>query len=201
MTILERIKLNSTKHPERVVMRAQYDFGEMTMTWGELDAFSDKLAYYLTKELKTYKPIIVYGHKHPMMLVCFLACVKSGRAYCPIDVNVPLSRTEAIIQEVEPEIILTTEPLEIDSDRIKGLQDINEIISTVDGRVDSSNYDSFHSRFYGRISELLLDVYLQKNAITYKEVGFIYMEKINKIAKVKGFLAAKFGGKKYGKSF
>ena len=133
MTILERIKLNSTKHPERVVMRAQYDFGEMTMTWGELDAFSDKLAYYLTKELKTYKPIIVYGHKHPMMLVCFLACVKSGRAYCPIDVNVPLSRTEAIIQEVEPEIILTTEPLEIDNDRIKGLQDINEIISTVDG--------------------------------------------------------------------
>ena len=45
MTILERIKLNSEKHPERVVMRTQYDFGEMTMKWGELDAFSDKLAY------------------------------------------------------------------------------------------------------------------------------------------------------------
>ena len=122
MTILERIKLNSAKHPERVVMRTQYGFGEMTMKWGELDAFSDKLAYYLTKELRTNKPIIVYGHKHPMMLVCFLACVKSGRAYCPIDVNVPLSRTEAIIREVEPEIILTTEPLEIDSDRIKELR-------------------------------------------------------------------------------
>lgn len=140
MTILERIKLNSAKHPERVVMRTQYGFGEMTMKWGELDAFSDKLAYYLTKELRTNKPIIVYGHKHPMMLVCFLACVKSGRAYCPIDVNVPLSRTEAIIREVEPEIILTTEPLEIDSDRIKELQEINEIISTTDGKADSSNY-------------------------------------------------------------
>ena len=77
MTILERIKLNSAKHPERVVMRTQYGFGEMTMKWGELDAFSDKLAYYLTKELRTNKPIIVYGHKHPMILVCFLACVKS----------------------------------------------------------------------------------------------------------------------------
>ncbi len=76
-----------------------------------------------------------------------------------------------------------------------------DILFELEKRVDSSNYDSFHSRFYGRISELLLDVYLQKNAITYKEVGFIYMEKINKIAKVKGFLAAKFGGKKYGKSF
>lgn len=57
MTILERIKLNSAKHPERVVMRTQYGFGEMTMKWGELDAFSDKLAYYLTKELRTNKPI------------------------------------------------------------------------------------------------------------------------------------------------
>ena len=148
MTILERIKLNSAKHPERVVMRTQYGFGEMTMKWGELDAFSDKLAYYLTKELRTNKPIIVYGHKHPMILVCFLACVKSGRAYCPIDVNVPLSRTEAIIREVEPEIILTTEPLEIDSDRIKELQEINEIISTTDGKADSSNYVTAEDVFY-----------------------------------------------------
>lgn len=77
-----------------------------------------------------------------------LACVKSGRAYCPIDVNVPLSRTEAIIREVEPEIILTTEPLEIDSDRIKELQEINEIISTTDGKADSSNYVTAEDVFY-----------------------------------------------------
>lgn len=76
-----------------------------------------------------------------------------------------------------------------------------DILFELEKRVDVSKYDSFHSRFYGRISELLLDVYLQKNNISYKEVGFIYMEKIDKIAKVKGFLSAKFGGKKYGKSF
>ena len=98
MTILERIKLNSAKHPERVVMRTQYGFGEMTMKWGELDAFSDKLAYYLTKELRTNKPIIVYGHKHPMILVCFLACVKSGRAYCPIDVKTPVEQNSRTIK-------------------------------------------------------------------------------------------------------
>ena len=32
-------------------------------------------------------------------------------------------------------------------------------------------------------------------------MNFIYMEKIKKIAKIKGFLMAKLGGKKYGKSF
>lgn len=76
-----------------------------------------------------------------------------------------------------------------------------DILFELEKRVNSSKYDSFHSRFYGRISELLLDVYLQKNAITYKEVGFIYMEKINMVAKAKGFLKAKFLGEKYGKSF
>ena len=67
--------------------------------------------------------------------------------------------------------------------------------------IDETKYDQFHARFYGRISELLLDVYLLTNKIKYKECNFIYMEKINKIAKIKGFLAAKFGGKKYEGSF
>ena len=55
--------------------------------------------------------------------------------------------------------------------------------------------------FFGRISELLLDIYIQKNKINYKEINFIYMEKINKFEKVKKFLRAKFKGEKYGKSF
>ena len=40
--------------------------------------YSDKLAYYLQERLQDNRqPIVVYGHKHPMMLVYFLACVKS----------------------------------------------------------------------------------------------------------------------------
>ena len=76
-----------------------------------------------------------------------------------------------------------------------------KILFELEKKVVVNKYDQFHSRFYGRISELLLDVYLRKNKILYKEVGFIYMEKIDKIAKIKGFLKAKFGGEKYGKSF
>lgn len=50
-----------------------------TLTWQELKEKSDKLAYYLNKSLTSKTPVIVYGHKDPYMLVCFLACVKSGR--------------------------------------------------------------------------------------------------------------------------
>ena len=76
-----------------------------------------------------------------------------------------------------------------------------DILGELEKRVDNSKYDSFHARFYGRVSELLLDVYLEKNNLNYKEIPFIYMEKINWFNKIKSFLKAKFGGEKYGKSF
>lgn len=76
-----------------------------------------------------------------------------------------------------------------------------DILSELETRADVTKYDSFHARFYGRISELLLDVYLQKNNLSYKEINIIYMEKINWFNKIKSFLIAKFSGKKYGKSF
>lgn len=76
-----------------------------------------------------------------------------------------------------------------------------DILFELENRVDNSKYNSFHARFYGRISELLLDVYLLTNNISVKECNFIYMEKINKLEKIKDFLRAKFSGKKYGKSF
>ena len=126
----------------------------------------------------------------------------------------PLDETGKIIKEKYPEYSMFFEKLhkrtsahmfnmfimkkEIFDGYCKWLFDI---LFELEKRVDNSKYDNFHARFYGRISELLLDVYLQKNNISYKEVDFIYMEKINMFAKIKGFLLAKFGGKKYGKSF
>ena len=62
-------------------------------------------------------------------------------------------------------------------------------------------YDSFHSRFYGRISELLLDVYINTNDLKYEEVKIMDIDNINWFVKGTSFLKAKFFGKKYGKSF
>ena len=63
------------------------------------------------------------------------------------------------------------------------------------------NYDQFHARFYGRISERLLDVWLDFKQYDVKEIPFVYMEKINWWNKGLSFLKAKFLGKKYKKSF
>ena len=76
-----------------------------------------------------------------------------------------------------------------------------DILGELENRVDSSHYDTFHARFYGRVSELLLDVWLNTNGIKTIDYPFVYMEKIDWFKKGKSFLMAKFFKKKYDKSF
>ena len=76
-----------------------------------------------------------------------------------------------------------------------------DILFELEKRMKDKEYDSFHARFYGRVSELLLDVYINTNNLNYKEVKFMDMENINWWKKGTSFLKAKFFGKKYDKSF
>ena len=76
-----------------------------------------------------------------------------------------------------------------------------------------ADYSTFHARFYGRISELLLDVWLYTkypglktsdsvdDEIKIKELRVIDIEGVNWLKKGGSFLLAKFTGRKYEKSF
>jgi D-alanine--poly(phosphoribitol) ligase subunit 1 len=73
--------------------------GDRTLTYGELAKKSDALArYFATAFPNDNAPIAVVGHKEPEMLIAFLAAVKSGRAYVPIDVSIPRQRADLIVQ-------------------------------------------------------------------------------------------------------
>ena len=76
-----------------------------------------------------------------------------------------------------------------------------KILFELEKRIDPKQYDSFHARYLGRISELLLDVWINTNKLSYKEVKVIDMQNVNWLKKGTAFLLAKFTGKKYGKSF
>ena len=67
----------------------------------------------------------------------------------------------------------------------------------------TKGYDAFHSRFYGRISELLLDVWLNTNRkkLKIRELKVLDIEGVNWFKKGLKFISAKFGGKKYDQSF
>ncbi len=76
-----------------------------------------------------------------------------------------------------------------------------KILFALEKKMKNKKYDAFHARFYGRISEILFNVWLNYKGYQYKEIPFIYMEKINWWKKGTSFLKAKFFGKKYDKSF
>lgn len=52
-----------------------------------------------------------------------------------------------------------------------------DILFEIEKRIDITQYDAYQARLFGRISELLLDVWIGKNSYRYKEVGLLYMEK------------------------
>lgn len=83
-----------------------------------------------------------------------------------------------------------------------------DILFELKARLGEDNLTPFHSRYYGRISEIIFNVWLleQQRAgkikpSEIKEIPLIHMEKINWWKKGGAFLKAKFIGKKYSGSF
>lgn len=75
-----------------------------------------------------------------------------------------------------------------------------DILFKLEKQIDMSSLSAFDARLMGRISEFLLDVWIEKHKYSYKEVKMIQIGDENWPQKIKYFLAAKFFGKKYSQS-
>ncbi|MCF0260756.1 MAG: DUF4422 domain-containing protein [Erysipelotrichaceae bacterium] len=78
---------------------------------------------------------------------------------------------------------------------------IFSVLSDLEQETDLSGYDEYQARVFGRISEILLDVWLQHRCISCIEADMVYTEKINWLKKGSAFLKAKFFHKRYKGSF
>ena len=83
-----------------------------------------------------------------------------------------------------------------------------DIVFELEKRIDISEYTPFEKRLFGRVSELLFDVWLdyqqEVGTLTDQqimEVPIISMEPVNWVKKGSAFLAAKLFHKKYKESF
>ena len=86
-----------------------------SITYGELKRASDALAAYLLKADEEKRPVVVYGHKSPLMTACFHACSKSGRAYVPIDIVYPELRVADIMDQLGTPLVLNTTERDLSS--------------------------------------------------------------------------------------
>lgn len=76
-----------------------------------------------------------------------------------------------------------------------------DILFELEKRVDYDSYSPYHKRMFGRMSELLLDVYIETNELTYAEVPWAILGKVNYRKKVKSFIKTVLFKKKYEGSF
>lgn len=80
-----------------------------------------------------------------------------------------------------------------------------DILLELEKRIDMPKISSFQGRYYGRVSEIIFNVWLvyqvKKYSYKVKEINFLYMEPIKWRKKAGAFLCAKFFHKKYEGSF
>lgn len=83
-----------------------------------------------------------------------------------------------------------------------------DILFELGKRIDMPELSDFQGRFYGRVSEIIFNVWLEQqqrngnlDKTQIKEISCFHLEKINWWKKGSAFLMAKFFGKKYEGSF
>jgi len=67
-----------------------------------------------------------------------------------------------------------------------------DILFELERKLDISTYNAYNQRIFGFISERLLDVFIEANHISYKELPVIFMEQEHWIKKGAAFLKRKF---------
>ncbi len=67
-----------------------------------------------------------------------------------------------------------------------------DILFQVEAKLDISTYTPHEARVFGFLSERLLDVWLEANSLTYKEINVLFMESQNWVKKGFEFLKRKF---------
>lgn len=51
-----------------------------------------------------------------------------------------------------------------------------DILAKIEKEIDITKYSTYEKRVYGFLSELMLDIWLDKNNVKYTDVDFVYME-------------------------
>ena len=100
--------------PEKKAVIHNNDF----ITYRDVDAIADRLACQLNHalQIKGGMIIAIYLPSSIEAIISMLGILKAGHAYLPMDINDPLSRTKTIIQQSQPNIIITSS---VHKDRFK----------------------------------------------------------------------------------
>ncbi|CAM4177961.1 D-alanine--poly(phosphoribitol) ligase subunit 1 [Staphylococcus schweitzeri] len=99
--IINKLQSFTDANPESIAVRHTTD----ELTYKQLMDESSKLAHRLQG---SKKPMILFGHMSPYMIVGMIGAIKAGCGYVPVDTSIPEDRIKMIIEKVQPEFIFNT---------------------------------------------------------------------------------------------
>lgn len=205
----------------------------MYWAWKNLDADYIGLAHYRrhfgVQKQDRYSGILRYGQLKPMLGKYKIFVPKKRKYYIETLYShykhthyaEHLDTTRVIIAELYPEYLDSFDKV---VHRTSGYmfnmsimrKDYNDaycqwlfdILFELEKRMGNHELSGFQGRFYGRVSEIIFNVWLDYNVSSgkikkeeIKELPVMYTEDIDWSRKVKSFLLAKVAGKKYDASF
>lgn len=103
--VLEWLEKSAEKYGDKTV----YSNLEYSMTFNEVKKLAESIGTSLIAENLPAGPIAVIMDKEPKMIASYLGVAYSGRIYAPIDVTLPIKRLEAILGNLEPVAVVTSE--------------------------------------------------------------------------------------------
>ncbi len=118
--LIDRILHHCRTSPEKTAYQSESG----SMTYGQLAQRAQRLAHVLDKVVPAKASVLVYGHKQPLMPVCFLACALSGRAYVPADESIPPERVQRMAELAGVQLVLAISPIAIDATPMLTQQEI-----------------------------------------------------------------------------
>ena len=105
MKLLTRIAQHAARNPEQTAFRTEDQVLNYRLLWDR----SSRLASLIhATQLERQTPIVVYGHMGTDMPVSFLACVKAGHPYIPVDTSIPMERVRLIVEKSGARLVINT---------------------------------------------------------------------------------------------
>jgi non-ribosomal peptide synthetase component F len=103
VTILDLFFQEAQSRPRAPAVCSAQD----TLSYGQLDDYSTRLAYHLQSlGIERESLISCRQHKSVWAIVSFLAILKAGAAFVPVDPSYPQSRVEEIIEQSDAQLII-----------------------------------------------------------------------------------------------
>ena len=126
--LIQLIEEQVSKDPEKIAII----FEEKAFTYGELNVWANQVAHHIQRLLlKPHSYVVVYLERSIEAIICFLAILKAGHAYVPIDVKSPLKMTQEIIEDCKAPLVITISAFK------NRLQETTERLNTIIFDIDA----------------------------------------------------------------